>query len=163
MAKESPILKDAVLLSQASSKCDLHDASCMASVGKLAHCQNVLVGSSAAKGNGFVLSVRIFEVNKQRVMTGSEVEQVLETDRQSDVQAWAERAVGADGVAVHSVRAVPREALAVVAKAAEGRPVHVHLSEQPAENAACYARHGLTPRMDEAYQSELTSLPPKVA
>jgi formiminoglutamate deiminase len=59
--------------------------------------------------------------------------------------AWAERAVGADGVAVHSMRAVPREALAVVAKAAEGRPLHVHLSEQPAENAACRARHGLTP------------------
>ena len=62
-----------------------------------------------------------------------------------DVHAWAERAVGADGVAVHSVRAVPREAIAVVAKAAEGRPLHVHLSEQPAENAACLARHGLTP------------------
>jgi hypothetical protein len=29
-------------------------------------------------------------VNKQAVMPGSEVEQVLETDRQSDVQAWAE-------------------------------------------------------------------------
>ena len=62
-----------------------------------------------------------------------------------DVDAWAERAAGADGVAVHSVRAVPREALAVVAKAAAGRPLHVHLSEQPAENTACRARHGLTP------------------
>jgi len=62
-----------------------------------------------------------------------------------DVHAWAERAAGADGVAVHSVRAVPRDALAVVAKAAEGRPLHVHLSEQPAENTACLARHGLTP------------------
>src|SRR5262249_27392273 len=28
---------------------------------------------------------------------------------------------------------------------AEGRPLHVHLSEQPAENAACLRRHGLTP------------------
>jgi formiminoglutamate deiminase len=62
-----------------------------------------------------------------------------------DVHAWAERAADADGVAVHSVRAVPRDALAVVAKAAEGRPLHVHLSEQPAENAACLRRHGLTP------------------
>jgi formiminoglutamate deiminase len=62
-----------------------------------------------------------------------------------DVHAWADRAAGADGVAVHSVRAVPRDALAVVAKAAEGRPLHVHLSEQPAENAACLTRHGLTP------------------
>jgi formiminoglutamate deiminase len=62
-----------------------------------------------------------------------------------DADAWAERAGGADGVAVHSVRAVPREALAVVAKAAAGRPLQVHLSEQPAENAACRARHGVTP------------------
>ncbi len=62
-----------------------------------------------------------------------------------DAEAWAERAADADGVAVHSVRAVPRAALAVVAKAAAGRPLHVHLSEQPAENAACISRHGVTP------------------
>jgi formiminoglutamate deiminase len=62
-----------------------------------------------------------------------------------DADAWAERAADADGVAVHSVRAVPREALAVVAKVAAGRPLHVHLSEQPAENAACLSRHGVTP------------------
>jgi hypothetical protein len=91
VAKESALLKDVVLLAQQSSNCEPHDASCIARVGKLAHCQNVLVGSSAAKGNGYVLSVRIFQVNnKQTVMPGSEVEQVLETDRQSDVQAWAE-------------------------------------------------------------------------
>ncbi|MCW2722856.1 formimidoylglutamate deiminase [Pseudonocardia sp.] len=62
-----------------------------------------------------------------------------------DVDAWALRAAGADGVAVHSVRAVPRAALKTVAAAAAGRPLHVHLSEQPAENAACIAHHGLTP------------------
>ncbi len=62
-----------------------------------------------------------------------------------DADAWAARAADADGVAVHSVRAVPREALKTVAAAAVGRPLHVHLSEQPAENAACLARHGLTP------------------
>ena len=89
VAKQSPLLKDAVLLGQ-SALCDVHDSRCFSDVGRLAHCQNVLVGSSAAKGNGFVLSVRIFEVGKSRVMPGSEVEQVLETDRQSDVQAWAE-------------------------------------------------------------------------
>jgi formiminoglutamate deiminase len=69
--------------------------------------------------------------------------QVRFADR--DVDAWAVRAADADGVAVHSVRAVPREALKEVAAAAAGRPLHVHLSEQPAENAACLARHGLTP------------------
>ena len=90
VAKDSPLLKDAVLLGDSTTRCEPHDATCVSSVGKMARCQNVLVGSSAAKGNGFVLSVRIFEVGKQRVLPNSEVEQVLETDRQSDVQAWAE-------------------------------------------------------------------------
>ena len=35
--------------------------------------------------------------------------------------------------------------LATVASAAAGRPLHVHLSEQPAENEACLARYGCTP------------------
>lgn len=88
VAKESPLLKDAVLMGP--SLCDVRDLKCFSQAGKDAHCQNVLVGSSAAKGNGYVLSVRMVEVGKNRVMPGSEVEQVLETDRQSDVQAWAE-------------------------------------------------------------------------
>jgi hypothetical protein len=90
VAKDSPLLKDAVLLGDSTARCDARDAACFSNVGRMAHCQNVLVGSSAAKGNGYVLSVRIFEVAKQRVMPNSQVEQVLETDRQSDVQAWAE-------------------------------------------------------------------------
>lgn len=77
------------------------------------------------------------------------------------------------GGAIHSVRAVPRDQLAVVADAVRARPrpgptfssgdtgpvplspprgvsrlgtpLHVHLSEQPAENEACLAAHGLTP------------------
>ena len=64
-----------------------------------------------------------------------------------DVDAWAARALAgpATGFAIHSVRAVPRAALSTVAQVAAGRPLHVHLSEQPAENDACLARHGLTP------------------
>ncbi|SDD31727.1 formimidoylglutamate deiminase [Glycomyces harbinensis] len=49
------------------------------------------------------------------------------------------------GGAVHSVRAVPEEAMAAFACSTEGRPVHVHLSEQRAENAACRAAHGCSP------------------
>ncbi|MFF5440599.1 formimidoylglutamate deiminase [Streptomyces achromogenes] len=51
------------------------------------------------------------------------------------------------GAAVHSVRAVPAGQLATVAQWAEARraPLHVHLSEQPAENQACLAAHGRTP------------------
>jgi formiminoglutamate deiminase len=49
------------------------------------------------------------------------------------------------GAAVHSVRAVPRDQLAVVAAAAAGRPLHIHLSEQTAENQSCQWFYGLTP------------------
>jgi len=51
------------------------------------------------------------------------------------------------GAAVHSVRAVPAEQLSTVARWARDRdaPLHVHLSEQPAENDACRAVHGCTP------------------
>lgn len=73
--------------------------------------------------------------------------------------AWAARAAllsGSDsvvvGAAAHSVRAVPRDALPVVAAGAAGRPLHVHLSEQPAENEAALAYYGRTPTelLDEA-------------
>ncbi|MGH3314310.1 MAG: formimidoylglutamate deiminase [Streptomyces sp.] len=70
-------------------------------------------------------------------------------------EAWAERADGlrADGehvrtgAAVHSVRAVPaREFGPVVEWAAQrSAPLHVHLSEQTAENDACREAHGCTP------------------
>jgi len=49
------------------------------------------------------------------------------------------------GAAIHSVRAVPREQLPTVVEAAQGRPLHVHLSEQVAENDACLATYGVTP------------------
>jgi len=51
------------------------------------------------------------------------------------------------GAAVHSVRAVPRYALREIAGAVEpeGMVLHAHVSEQPAENAACERAYGLTP------------------
>ncbi|MFI0791383.1 formimidoylglutamate deiminase [Micromonospora rubida] len=72
-----------------------------------------------------------------------------------DALRWADRASAFTphgghtlvGAAVHSVRAVPAEQLATVAGWADrrGAPLHVHLSEQPAENDACRAVHGRTP------------------
>ena len=72
-----------------------------------------------------------------------------------DAQRWAQRAAdftpyGAHarvGAAVHSVRAVPAGQLPVVADWAAERaaPLHLHLSEQPAENEACRAAYGRTP------------------
>ncbi|MFF2195003.1 formimidoylglutamate deiminase [Streptomyces sp. NPDC058157] len=69
-------------------------------------------------------------------------------------EAWAERVSALKprehaliGAAVHSVRAVPAGQLATVAAWAQERraPLHVHLSEQTAENDACLAAHGRTP------------------
>ena len=111
---------------------------------------------------------------------GCPVQGVQRRFSDGSVDAWAKRVAALRdgpglriGVAVHSVRAVPRPALHVVAEVAAGpiathsvrvarvgadpsaavaervddagRPLHVHLSEQPAENAACLAAHGLTP------------------
>lgn len=82
------------------------------------------------------------------------------------VQAWGERVADLDpdgdharvGVAAHSVRAVPVQDLPeVVAFADTARaPLHVHVSEQPAENAACLAVHGLTPTRLLAESGALT-------
>ncbi|MFC5909429.1 formimidoylglutamate deiminase [Streptacidiphilus monticola] len=71
-------------------------------------------------------------------------------------EAWAERVSALDvkdrphariGAAIHSVRAVPADQLATVAAWAKDReaPLHVHLSEQTAENDACMDAYGLTP------------------
>ncbi|WP_369189771.1 formimidoylglutamate deiminase [Streptomyces sp. R08] len=68
--------------------------------------------------------------------------------------AWAERSSllkerghARIGAAIHSVRAVPARELATVARWAEERraPLHVHLSEQTAENDACRTAHDRTP------------------
>lgn len=68
---------------------------------------------------------------------------------------WAARVDGLAGSdsalvagALHSVRALPSEpgaALAPLAAWADGRPLHVHLSEQVAENDGCRAAYGVTP------------------
>jgi formiminoglutamate deiminase len=69
-----------------------------------------------------------------------------------DVDHWADRVNRLKdgdqvriGAAVHSVRAVPAKALKTIAEAVGERPLHVHLSEQPAENAATQAWYGRTP------------------
>lgn len=49
------------------------------------------------------------------------------------------------GAAIHSVRAVPAEEFAQIAATLPAAPLHVHLSEQPAENADCLAATGRTP------------------
>ncbi len=75
------------------------------------------------------------------------------------VDRWVERVSGLEarsartsttegirvGAAVHSVRAVPPPALDAVAGWVGDRPLHVHVSEQVAENDACLEAYGVTP------------------
>ncbi len=86
---------------------------------------------------------------------GGDLDPVQRRFSDGDVDRWAARAekVAAAhpdvtvGAAVHSVRAVDPGALAAVAGWARERrvPLHLHLSEQPAENEACLAATGRTP------------------
>ncbi|MEZ2391669.1 formimidoylglutamate deiminase [bacterium RCC_150] len=77
-----------------------------------------------------------------------------------DAQAWLDRLASLRaevarrfapgmvtvGAALHSVRGVPEEALKTVAAHLPADiPLHVHLSEQPAENEACLEAYGVTP------------------
>jgi formiminoglutamate deiminase len=71
-----------------------------------------------------------------------------------DAGAWAQRMAALEegqfvriGAAIHSVRAVDPESAAIVAAWARerGRPLHAHVSEQPAENDACLEAYGRTP------------------
>ena len=68
------------------------------------------------------------------------------------VETWAERVAALSGSptarigsALHSVRAVPETALAVADDLVLPGPLHVHLSEQPAENEAVRAFYGCSP------------------
>ena len=69
-----------------------------------------------------------------------------------DAHAWADRVASlkpADdvviGAAAHSVRGVPKDQLRTVAATLPDAPLHIHLSEQVAENEACVTTYGRTP------------------
>ena len=89
---------------------------------------------------------------------GSPPEGVQVRFSDGEAESWAARveAFGLDqrgrsdvrvGAAIHSVRAVPRDQMwPVIGWAGQhGTPLHVHLSEQSAENDACLEVHGMTP------------------
>jgi formiminoglutamate deiminase len=92
---------------------------------------------------------------------GQDVEGVQRRFSDGDAERWAARVEAFDddrvGAAIHSVRAVPRDQLATVAQWAQSRgvPLHVHLSEQVAENDACEEIYGLTPTQLLAEQGVL--------
>lgn len=108
---------------------------------------------AAARGAG--LRIALLDTCYLSSGFGAPAEGVQTRYDDGSADAWAERA-GAlatddDGVvigaAVHSVRAVPEEALPRVGQwaAERGAPLHVHVSEQVAENRACLEHYGRTP------------------
>ena len=83
---------------------------------------------------------------------GEEPNEVQRRFSDRDAGAWEERFGALDdgpgariGAAIHSVRAVDPDSAGVVAAASADRPLHAHVSEQPAENEACRAAYGRTP------------------
>jgi formiminoglutamate deiminase len=87
-------------------------------------------------------------------LEGEALEGVQRRYGDGDASRWAQRVSRlADGegvrvgAAIHSVRAVPPEAMEAVAGWARAReaPLHFHLSEQRRENEACLRATGLTP------------------
>jgi formiminoglutamate deiminase len=96
---------------------------------------------------------------------GIEPDPVQERFFDPDVEAWVARVdqlrpVGPRvrvGAAIHSMRAVQPEAAAQVARWAAGResPLHAHVSEQLAENAACREVYGATPTALLHYEGAL--------
>jgi len=82
-------------------------------------------------------------------LDGRRLEGVQRRFGDGDADGWTQRveALRAEphariGAALHSVRAVPASDLS---RLAGRRPLHVHLSEQRAENERCLAVHGCTP------------------
>jgi len=111
------------------------------------------------------IRIRLLDTCYLAAGIGREPEGVQRRFSDGDADAWAARveAFGDDrvGAAIHSVRAVPREQMKTVAQWAQARPLHVHLSEQVAENEQCLAAYGVTPTRllaDEAVLTEHTSL-----
>jgi formiminoglutamate deiminase len=86
---------------------------------------------------------------------GGGLDPVQQRFSDGDAERWATRvekvaATNPDvvvGAAIHSVRAVDPASMEFVAAWAQGRgvPLHLHLSEQPAENDACIAATGRSP------------------
>jgi formiminoglutamate deiminase len=109
--------------------------------------------------------VRLTLIDTCYLHGGIEPDPVQERFFDSDVEAWAarvDRFVAAGprvrlGAAIHSMRAVQPEAAAQVARWAAVRelPLHAHVSEQLAENAACREVYGATPTALLHYEGAL--------
>lgn len=88
VAKSSPLLKDATLLGKDAPACGIEDTACIASIGNFNGCQAVLAGRSTREDNGFTLRARMINAKAGKLM--GRVNQVMATDDDNQVAAWAE-------------------------------------------------------------------------
>jgi formiminoglutamate deiminase len=111
---------------------------------------NAVIQAAAEAG----IRITLLDACYLRGGIGEELDDVQRRFSDGSAESWAERidALGEGsgvrvGAAIHSVRAVGPDDAAVVAEwaAAHSRPLHAHVSEQPAENDACLEAYGLTP------------------
>jgi formiminoglutamate deiminase len=95
------------------------------------------------------IRIRLLDTCYLAAGIGREPEGVQLRFSDGTAEAWAQRVAAFDddrmGAAIHSIRAVPRDQLGTVVAAAGQRPLHVHVSEQVAENEECRAAYGMTP------------------
>ena len=119
---------------------------------------NVMAHAAIAAAREAGLRITLLDTCYLEAGFGRQVEGVQLRFSDGDASRWAARvdrlaaeySGAADvvvGAALHSVRAVPADQIeTVVTWAGErGVPLHVHVSEQPVENAECLAATGLTP------------------
>lgn len=87
---------------------------------------------------------RVPENPRQRRFIDKDVDAFLIAVQELIQETRGQRGVSV-GLAPHSVRAVTREWLTVLAGIRGDLPVHMHVAEQPKEIEACVAEHGLRP------------------
>ncbi|MBU2669681.1 formimidoylglutamate deiminase [Actinoplanes bogorensis] len=110
---------------------------------------NALIAAAADAGIRITLLDTLYLT---ATVDGKPLEGVQRRFGDGDLDGWSARVAGLRssphariGAALHSVRAVPAGAMASFAYRTAGQPVHVHLSEQRAENEQTLSAYGCTP------------------
>lgn len=131
----------------------LHHAPGGAAYADLAEMSARIAAAAAETGLGLTLLPVLYMQGgcDGRALAGGQLRFGCDRDRFGalmDAAAQALRPLPPDtvlGVAPHSLRAVPPEALAFAAALRPGAPVHIHVAEQMAEVAEVLAAHGARP------------------
>lgn len=90
VARMSPLLRDATLL-PTGSNCKVDDDSCLALLGSLSACENVLAGSATKVDNGYATSIRFVNVKKGSTVANASPDQVIQTKDPQQVASWIEK------------------------------------------------------------------------